>query len=242
MIEKNRLLNFDSIIYQNSDWFKFSMDSVLLVNFVTLNLSVKKIMDLATGNAPIPLLLTYKTKADIDCIELQKCVYDLGVRSIIDNGFGNQIKIVNGDVRNIKEYFDSGIYDVVLCNPPYFKTNNEDFVNDNDVKKLARHEITLNIDSVLNAAKYLLKTGGNFAMVHRSDRFVEILEKMRINGIEPKKVQFIYPKQGKNSDLFLIEGKLNGKSGGLKILPPLIIHDVDGSYTEEVREMFGNSD
>ena len=84
MIVKNRLLNFDGIIYQNDEWFKFSLDSVLLVNFVTLNLRCKKIIDLATGNAPIPMLLFYKTKANIDCIELQNCVYKLACKSIYE--------------------------------------------------------------------------------------------------------------------------------------------------------------
>ena len=100
MIEKNRLLNFDSVIYQNSDWFKFSLDSLLLVNFVTLNFRCKRIIDLATGNAPIPLLLSYKTSAFIDGIELQECIYKLANLSIVENKLDNRIKIINGDVKN----------------------------------------------------------------------------------------------------------------------------------------------
>ena len=101
---KNRLLNYDMVIYQNDDWFKFSLDSVLLVNFVTLNLRCKRIIDLATGNAPIPLLLSTRTKAKIDGIELQKCIYDLGVQSVLENNLDNQISLVCGDVRKISNY------------------------------------------------------------------------------------------------------------------------------------------
>ena len=89
---KNRLLNFDKIIYQDDEWFKFSLDSVLLSNFVTINMKCKKIMDLCCGNAPIPMLLSYRTKANIDGIELQKCIYDLGIESIIENKLDKQIK------------------------------------------------------------------------------------------------------------------------------------------------------
>lgn len=234
---KNRLLDYDLVIYQDDDWFKFSLDSVLLAFFVTLNLRTKKIMDLATGNAPIPLLLSFRTKALIYGIELQKCVFDLGKESVLENNLNNQIELIQGDVRNIRDYFSGDSFDVITCNPPYFKVNSVDYINENSVKAVARHEITLTLDDVFIQAFYLLKNGGIFAMVHRTDRLMEILEKMRQYGIEPKRVQFIYPKKGKNSDLFLIEGIKNGKVG-LQMLSPLIVHNDDGSYTEKIAKLF----
>lgn len=233
---KNRLLDTNLIIYQDDEWFKFSIDSVLLAKFVTLNLRHKKIIDLASGNAPIPMLLSFRTKASIYGVEYQECVYNLGKQSIVENEMEEQIKLICGDVRYLNKLFNSDSFDVVTCNPPYFKTENEEFLNDNSVKSLARHEITLTLDDVLKQAGYLLKNGGIFAMVHRTERFVEILEKMKQYRLEPKRVQFIYPKKGKNSDLFLIEGIKNGKTG-LKLLSPLIIHEDDESYTDEVQEI-----
>lgn len=230
---KNRLLDTDLIIYQNDEWFKFSLDSVLLAKFVTLNLRHKKIIDLASGNAPIPLLLTFRTNASIYGVEYQNCVYELGKESIVENKKDSQIKLICGDVRNSSKTFTSDSFDVVTCNPPYFKTDNVEYLNDNSVKSLARHEITLTLDDVVKQASYLLKSGGILAMVHRTERFVEVLEKMKQYRIEPKRIQFIYPKSGRNSDLFLIEGIKNG-SVGLKMLSPLVIHKEDNSYTEEV--------
>lgn len=237
---KNRLLNFDAIIYQDDEWFKFSLDSVLLVNFVTIHLRCKKIMDFACGNAPIPMLLSYKTKAHIFGVELQKCVYELGVKSIKENGMDRQIELLNVDVREIKKYFVSDSFDMVLCNPPYFKVSgNDDYLSENGVKRIARHEVNLNLDDILMNARYLLKNGGIFAMVHRSDRFIEIITKMKKYNIEPKKVQFVYAKSGKNSELFLIEGVKNGKSG-MKVLPGFVVSNDDGSYTDEVKRMFNS--
>ena len=233
---KNRLLDTDLVIYQNDDWFKFSLDSVLLSKFVTINLRHKMIIDLATGNAPIPLLLSFRTKAIIYGIEYQKCVFELAKQSVLENNKDSQIKLICGDVRTLKKEFNSDSFDVVTCNPPYFKTDNDEYLNDNSVKSLARHEITLTLDDVLKQASYLLKNGGILAMVHRTERFVEILEKMKRYRLEPKRVQFIYPKKWKNSDLFLIEGIKNGKIG-LKLLSPLVIHEEDDSYTEEVQEI-----
>ena len=238
---KNRLLNYDMVIYQNDDWFKFSLDSVLLVNFVTLNLRCKRIIDLATGNAPIPLLLTTRTMAKIDGIELQECIYELGVQSVLENKLDNRISLVCGDVKEINNYFSSDSYDTVVCNPPYFNTRSPGYFNDNDIKMIARHEVTLKLEDVIKSARYLLKNGGNFAMVHRTERFIEIIELMRKYNLQPKRVQFIYPKLGCNSDLFLIEATKNGKSC-LKVLPELILHNEDGSYTDYVRNMFNCND
>lgn len=226
-------MDSDLIIYQDDDWFKFSLDSVLLSKFVTINLKHKKIIDLATGNAPIPLLLTYRTKAFIYGVEYQECVYKLGYQSILENNKDSQIELICDDVRSLRNRFDSGSFDVVTCNPPYFKTSNGEYLNDNEVKALARHEITLTLDDVVKQASYLLKNGGIFAMVHRTERLVEILDKMREYNIEPKRLQFIYPKFGRDSDLILIEGIKNGNSG-LKLLSPLIVHNEDNTYTDEI--------
>ena len=132
---KNRLLNFKNVyIYQNDDWFKFSLDSVLLANFVTINFRTKKILDLATGNAPIPMLLTYRTNAQIYGIELQKEIYKLGLKSIKENDMLEQIQLMNIDVKNVSKYFKFEQFDVVTCNPPYFKTKNKELLNDNHIK------------------------------------------------------------------------------------------------------------
>lgn len=239
MLVKNSLLNYkDKIIYQNNDWFMFSIDSVLLANFVTINLSDKVIMDLATGNAPIAMLLTYKTKAKIYGVELQKEVYNLAVKSVKENNFDEQIELLNMDVKDIVNIFESDSIDVITCNPPFFKTISDKHLNDCDIKAIARHEIHLNLDSLFSVVRKILKNKGTFAMVHIPDRLVEIIDKMREYGLEPKRIQFVYPKEQKESNILLIEGVKNGKPG-IKILPPLIVHNEDNSYTDIVKKMFG---
>ena len=236
MIVKNRLLDLKEFIYQDDDYFKFSIDSVLLANFVTLNNRIKNVIDFACGNAPIPMLIHYRTNAKIYGIEIQKCIYELGVKSIIENHLDKDIFLLNSDVCNIRDYFDGDYFDVVTCNPPYFKVNDDSFFNYNSVKTVARHEISLSIDDVLVNASYLLKVGGIFAMVYPTDRFIEVIEKFKQYNIEPKRIQFIYPKVGKNSDLFLIEGMKRGKEG-LKLLSPLVIHNDNNEYTDEVKKI-----
>ena len=239
---RNRLLNFSNkIIYQNDDYFAFSLDSVLLANFVTIKLSDKKIIDFCSGNAPIPMLMSFRTKARIFGVELQKEIYDMGYDSIVENGMDNQIELINDDVKNIDKFMEAESMDVVTCNPPYFKYNDSSLVNDNDIKTIARHEVMLDLESVISASRYVLKNGGTFAMVHRPDRMIEIFNLMQKYGIEPKKMRLVYPKMGKDANILLVEGIKNGKTG-LKVLSPLYTHNDDGTYVDEIREMFGGID
>ena len=235
---KNRLLNFDNmIIYQDDDYFLFSLDSVLLANFVTIRFTDKKIIDLCTGNAPVPMLMSFKTKARLFGVELQEYVYNMGVDSINENGLASQIQMINEDVLNLDKIYDSGDFDIVTCNPPYFKYAKSSLINEFSGKAIARHEISIKVEDIVKMAGYLLKNGGIFAMVHRPDRLIEIIDLMKKYNIEPKKIRFCYPKINKEANILLIEGVKNGKSG-LKILTPLIIHDDNGNYTSEVHNLF----
>ena len=238
---KNRLLNFkDKYIYQNDDYFAFSLDSVLLANFVTIKLSDKKIIDFCSGNAPIPMLMSFRTNARIFGVELQKDIYELGSESIVENKMDEQITLINDDVKNVDKIIDLESIDIVTCNPPYFKYQDDSLVNINDIKTIARHEVKLNLEDVIKASRYILKNGGTFAMVHRPDRMIEIINLMQKYGIEPKKMRLVYPKKGKEANILLIEGIKNGKTG-LKVLSPLFTHNEDGSYVSEIKEMFGGN-
>ncbi len=233
---KNYLLGYKNMyIMQDTEMFNFSLDSVLLANFVTINKSDKSILDIGTGNAPIPLILTNRTNAKITGVEIQKESYELALESVEINKLENQIEIINDDINNFYKKCVSDSFDIITCNPPFFKNV---ITNDSNYKLLARHEKTLNLEQILIIAKKLLKNNGVIALVNRPERMIDIITEMKNNNIEPKKIQLVYPFKGKNANILLIEGSKNGKPG-LKILPPLFAHNNDGSYTEEIKKFFG---
>ena len=227
----------DLKIYQNSDGFKFSLDSVLLSNFVTINKSAKNILDIGTGNAPIPLMLTKRTNANILGIEIQKESYLLAKESIEFNKLENQIEVVLADINKIYTDLNNNFYDTIICNPPYFKVNMN--ISNNDNKRIARSDEFLKIEDLFRISKKLLKTGGNIAIVIDSSRLFEVMNLMKSNSIEPKRLQFIYPKANMNSNILLIEGTKNGKSG-VKILNPIVIQDEKNHYTEFIENLLKN--
>ncbi|MGL6115247.1 tRNA1(Val) (adenine(37)-N6)-methyltransferase [Cetobacterium sp. SF1] len=227
-------------IIQRSDYFNFSLDSLLIAEFLTITKNTKKIVDLGTGNGSIPLFLSKRTKAHITGFEIQDVSADLAKRNIALNNLENQISIVHDDMKNWRNHIQPCSQDAVITNPPFFKyTGNEELLNDLNQLTLARHEITINLDQLISTAAGLLKDrGGYFAMVHRPDRLVDIIETMKKYSIEPKKLRFCHSKIGKNAKMILIEGVKNGSPGGLNIFSPLFSHDETGKYSKEVLDMF----
>lgn len=238
MIVLNDLLNYKNYkIYQDTEMFCFSLDSVLLANFVTVNKKAKKILDIGCGNAPIPLILSTKTNAKIIGVEIQKEVAFLAKKSVQYNNCGDQIEIINDDINNLYKKYESDTFDVITCNPPYFKVNSETKQNISKYKQIARHELYLNLEQLSCISKKLLKNNGVLAIVQRPDRLLEIFQIMKKNNIEPKRIQFIYPKESLDCNLVLVEGTKNGKAG-LTILPPIFVHKENGEYTETVKNLF----
>ncbi len=225
-------------IFQCEDYLKFSLDSILLSNFVTIKKSAQKILDIGTGNAPIPLILSTRTKAEIYAIEIQKELFLLAEKTIKINNLEDQVKIINQDIKEYSKISESDVFDIITCNPPYFKLNQESIINKNKIKSAARHEISLTTEGVIKISRKLLKNNGSLVLIHRTERLAEIINLLKKYNLEPKRVRFVYPKKGKNSNLFLIEASKNGKIG-LKLEYPLIINEENGNYTKKVLEMMG---
>ena len=234
----NDLLNYKNIkIVQNTDWFSFSLDSVLLANFVNINKKTTKIIDFCTGNLPVPLILSQKTEHKIVAVELQKEIYNLAKKTIDINNLSSRIELYNMNIKDLPKMYETDTFDLITCNPPFFKYNHNSKINDNIVKSLARHEIEINLDDIFSLARKLLKNNGSICIVHRTDRLIDIINSMKNNNIEPKRIQFVFTKVDSDSNIVLIEGTKNGNSG-LKILKPLYVHDSEGNYLGEIKKMF----
>lgn len=232
----HELLGYERIkIIQKDDAFSFSLDSMLLANFIDVT-RAHKIIDLGTGNAPIPLFLSLKTKEQIIGVEIQEEIYDLAKRSVELNNLENQITIINDDLKDIYKKLGANTFDIVCSNPPYFKVTDTSIINKNDTLTIARHEVKASVKDVIIEANKLLVDGGKLCIVHRIERMSEIMQLLENNNFGIKKMQLIYPKKDVNAYMFLVESRKNKKTD-LKIIPSLIVHE-NGRYTEEVLKIF----
>ena len=233
----NDLLGYDGLkIIQRPDMFNFSLDSTLLADFCNPLTKTNKILDLGTGNGPIPLFLSLRTKAKIVGIEIQKDVYDLARRSVELNNLEDQITILNDDIKGIHKKFENGEFDLITCNPPFFKYKESSHINKNEYKTIARHEVLITLEDIIIESKRLLTTKGSLVMVHRTERLVDIINTLTKHRFQVKRLRFVYPKKGVESNMVLIEASNNGQPG-LKLMEPLYVHE-DDYYTDEVLKIF----
>lgn len=225
-------------IIQNTEGFCFGMDAVLLANFSTLKPN-SNCVDLGTGTGIIPLIMWGKKKPKkIYAVEIQEQIAQMAHRTMQMNKLEEYIEVVNTDLKQACEALGTHKYDVVTSNPPYMAAGSG-IINPNESKCISRHEVKCTIEDVIKSANKLLKNGGSFFMVHRPHRLVDIMQLMREYKIEPKLIRFVHPKVGKKPNLLLVKG-IKGAKPELKFMDPLYIYKDDGTYTEELVDIYNS--
>lgn len=227
-------------IIQNTDWFCYGTDAVLLSNFAHI-IPGELAVDLCSGNGIIPILLSAKSKAKkIIGVEIQPECVSLAKRSIELNNLTDRVEFVLSDIKQIAEHFKAESVASVTCNPPYM--NGEwGFISPTDIKAVARHEILMNLDDLMKASSYILKFGGYFNMVHRAERLCDIFCAMRKYNIEPKRVMFVHSRMDKAPKLVLVEG-MKGAKPSMKIMDPLCIYDQNGDFSQQYNDFVKGMD
>ncbi|MFA9492786.1 tRNA1(Val) (adenine(37)-N6)-methyltransferase [Streptococcus sp. E17BB] len=233
----DQLFSTDVKIIQNRDVFSYSVDSVLLSRFPKLP-SRGLIVDLCSGNGAVGLFASSQTQAQIILVELQERLAEMAERSIRLNNLTDQVSVINDDLKNLTQHIKPSQVDLIVCNPPYFKATETSKKNLSEHYLLARHEITTNLDEICKVCQQALKSNGRLALVHRPDRLLEIIDTLKQYKLAPKRIQFIYPKAGKEANMLLIEAIKDGSLEGMRILPPLIVHQDNGDYTDEIRAIY----
>ncbi len=226
----------DLKIIQNSSWFSYGMDAVLLSNYVKMK-KHSTVVDLGTGTGIIPILLYGKHNVKkIYGIEIQKKVAEMAKRSVELNDLEEKIEILNIDLKQAEEKLGNNIYNVVTSNPPYMAAN-DGLKNITDNKTISRHETKCTLKDVIHTANRLLKHNGRFFLVHRPNRIVDILTLLREYKLEPKSIRFVHPRVGKSPNLVLIMSVKAAKPS-LEFEDPLYVYNEDGSYTDELLDIY----
>lgn len=212
-------------IYQDDKYFKFSLDSVLLAEYVKVTSRTKNIIELCSGNCAVSMILSTRTKAKITAVEVQKVIYDLGKESIEYNKLSDRIYLVQSDIKDIKNYFPGNNVNIIVCNPPYFKKSEESLVNGDQIKAIARHEILTDLDQIISISSNILQKDGELYLVHRSERLDEIITSCSKHKINVKNIQLISTKEGKEPTLVLVRC-VKDSNFGVKIKPIFCIENL----------------
>ena len=223
-------------IIQIENEFCFSKDSVLLAHYPKIKRKYR-ILDLGTGTGVIPLLIADEAE-HIDAIELNPKMAETAKRNVKINALEEKISVIEGDYRNLKKYFKAESFDLVTANPPY-RAIGSGAVNETEGVATARHEFTATLEDVIKAARFALKYHGKFCMIHITERLCEIIETLHRHQFELKRLRLIQPKISKEPNLMLTEAMVGGAGNSLKIEKPLTVHNEDGTYSDEIKKIYG---
>ncbi len=222
-------------IVQDKEKFCFGIDAVLLSAFARVH-PKDCVMDLCSGNAIVPILMSSKYSCDFTALEIQEDSVRMAKKSVELNHLEEKIKVFQGDLRNVRSLFSGASYDSVTVNPPYMRADSR--LNPNEAKNIARHEIFCSVFDVVSAAAYLLKAGGSLFMIHRPERLAEIFRAFFSERIEPKRMRLVQSFAESEPSMVLIEGR-KFANADLKIEKPLVIYDGKNSYSKEVENIYG---
>lgn len=230
------IANSGIVINQDKNLYSFNLDTILLYNFAK-PAKKGKVVDLCAGNGAIGLSLASKTSASIYLVEIQKELAELSQKSISDNHLEQQVHSINDDLKNIQHYLDHDTIDTVVCNPPYFKLNENTAIKDNPVLAIARHELKANLNDILSTIKILLKENSHLYLVYRPERLSELMSEMLKQKLQPKRIRFVRSTQTKDANLVLIDAIKTVKEASLKVEPDLIMYDANNQLSEEAQHI-----
>lgn len=243
MIKLNKDERIDDLQYknlkiiQNKKAFCFGIDSILLSDFAKDIKKNSKVIDLGTGTGIISILLCKKSNLkSIVGVEIQEDIAEMAKRSVLLNDLQEKCKIINENILNLNLLYENGSFDCVITNPPY-KQKNSGIINEDEKKLISRHEVKAELEDFIRISKDLLKDKGEFYMVHRPERLVDIIYLMRKYKIEPKIIRFISSTINKQPKMVLIKGIKNAKPF-LKVYDNVYIYDLDGNYTDEINKIY----
>lgn len=225
-------------IIQNKDGFCYGIDSVLLSDFAKEISAGSQVLDLGTGTGILGILLCGKTGlSKIAGIEIQEDVCEMANRSIRLNHLEDRFEIIHQNIKDLNNTFEENTFDAIVSNPPY-KKENSGLKNESKTKLISRHEVTASLEDFISIASKLLKNNCSLYMVHRPERLVDLFYLLRKYNLEPKKLRLVHSYSNSKPKLILVKATKNAKSF-LNIEEPLIIYHQDGSYTDEILQIYG---
>lgn len=230
-------------IIQDKTSFSFSLDTLLLASMAKNSIKDNsKVADLCAGNCAATIYMAYFNRAKYDAIEIQADIASQAERSVALNKMENRIKVYAKNVKEATAFLQKDSYDVIVVNPPYFKVAKNHKVNPDTKKAIARHELLINLEEIINVASMLLKMKGKMFMVHRPERLNEIAYYCVKHDLSIKLIQPYVSHRGEDSNLIVIEAVKHTGSDGLVLKDAIEVHNQAGDYQPVIQQIIRESE
>ena len=235
--ERNETLDSikDIKLFQAKDGYRFSVDALLLENFISAK-RLKNGIELGTGSGIISILLAKRLKGTkIIAVEIQNNLAERAIRNVNLNSLDERIEILQKDIKDLKKIYPANKFDFVFSNPPFRKTKTGR-LSIYEERAVARHEVEITLPDLIKTASYLIKHSGKFFLIYHPFRLAELISLLQKAKLEPKRMRFVHSKMGEEAKMVLIEA-VKGSGTWLKIAPPLYIYEKGNEYTSELKKI-----
>jgi tRNA1Val (adenine37-N6)-methyltransferase len=225
---------------QSEHGYRYSIEPFIMASFSMIEPGMR-VLDVGTGCGVIAVLLALREEhLKIVCVEVQKSLYQHAKANIEKNALSGRVQVFEGDFIELAESLD--LFDLVISNPPYRKTNTGR-INPNQEKAIARHEIKLDLESLVKQGARVLKPGGRMILAYPPERLAEVLQSLREHGLSPSRLQFIHGSKQVQAKIFLVEA-IKGTKEDTVVLPPLCVYNensgAERSYTPEMQKIYAS--
>lgn len=216
--------------------FRPGTDSFLLSSLPKLRHGLR-VCDLGCGTGLLGLLLLQRQPdLQVTGMDILPEAVRLAQLAAEENNLTDRLTFHTRDLRQCRDLFPTGSFDLVVCNPPYYAPSSGAMTEDSAIRT-ARSEVSCSLEELCASAAYLLRWGGSFCLVHKPERLTDVLCSLRSAAMEPKRLRFVCKTGSHAPSLILVEGRRGGKSG-LTVEPPLILQNPDGTPTDEVNAIY----
>jgi tRNA1Val (adenine37-N6)-methyltransferase len=223
-------------LHQSTHGYRFALEAFLLADFVPTP-APDPLIDLGTGCGVVVLFLARRfPHLCYVGLELQRSLAVLAQRNVVCNGLEHHIGIVQGDMRQASSLFPAGLFGTVVCNPPY-RAVGHGRLNPHPEKAIARHELTVTLPQLVQAAWHLLRRRGLFVMVYHPARLPELFAQLEAAHLRPRRMRLVHATQHAPASIVLVEAVRDGRDA-LTVLPPLWVYEASGDYTAEMQAIF----
>ena len=210
------------------------LDSFLLASLPKLKPGWR-VCDLGCGTGLLGLLLLQRQRAlAVTGLDIQPEAVRLGKLAAAENRMEDRLFFRLEDLRETA--LPAGSFDLAVCNPPYFPPSAGPLPK-GEARRTARTEEACTLEDVCRTAGRLLRWGGALCLVHKPERLTDLLCALRENGLEPKRLRLVSPRWDRAPSLLLAEARRGGRPG-LRVEPPLILENPDGSPSAELSRIY----
>jgi len=223
-------------LHQSTHGYRFALEAFLLADFVPAP-APDPLIDLGTGCGVVALFLARRFPR-LRCVglELQRSLVVLAQQNVVCNGLEHRIGIVQGDIRQVSSLFPAGMFGTVVCNPPYRAVGNGR-LNPYPEKAIARHELTVTLPQLVQAARHLLRRRGLLVMVYHPSRLPELFAQLEAAHLRPRRMRLVHATEQAPASIVLVEAIRDGRDV-LTVLPALWVYEASGDYTAEMQAIF----